>query len=54
MRLENSGGDVLARGGSRAQFQGPRVSQEKWDAIWGDEPMAEDKQKENDAQKESN
>lgn len=34
MRLENCGGDVLARGGARAQFQGPNVSQEKWDAIW--------------------
>ncbi len=27
MRLENSGGDVLARGGSRAQFRGPNVDQ---------------------------
>lgn len=29
-------GDVLASGGARAQFQGPNVSQEKWDAIWAD------------------
>jgi len=31
----NGGGDVLARGGVRATFRGPNVSQEKWDAIWG-------------------
>ena len=34
MRLENSGGDVLARGGARASFHGPNVSQERWDEIW--------------------
>ena len=34
MRLENRGGDVLARGGTKAQFQGPNVSQERWDEIW--------------------
>jgi hypothetical protein len=36
MRLENRGGDVLARGGSKAQFQGPKVDQKKWDAIFAD------------------
>lgn len=42
MRLENSGGDVLARGGSRAQFHGANVSQEKWDAIWEPENGSSD------------
>lgn len=37
MRLENSGGDVLARGGARASFHGPNVSQERWDEIWKSE-----------------
>ena len=37
MRLENSGGDVLARGGVRASFHGPNVSQERWDEIWKSE-----------------
>jgi len=32
----NNGGDVLARGGKRAQFSGPKVSQDKWDAIWAE------------------
>lgn len=32
----NNGGDVLARGGRRAQFSGPKVSQRAWDAIWAD------------------
>ncbi len=36
MRLENSGGDVLARGGSRAQFRGPNVDQKTWDDIFKD------------------
>lgn len=33
---ENNGGDVLARGATRAQFRpmGSNVSQEKWDAMW--------------------
>ena len=41
-RLENSGGDVLARGGTRAQFRGPNVSQAKWDAIWAPEVSSSD------------
>lgn len=28
-------GDALARGAKSAQFGGPKVSQEKWDAIFG-------------------
>lgn len=42
MRTENSGGDVLARGGVKATFQtaGSKVTQEQWDSIFGgkDEP----------------
>lgn len=35
-RLENNGGDVLARGGHRATFKpmGGNISQEKWDAMF--------------------
>ena len=29
-------GDKLARGHHSAQFEGPQVSQEKWNDIWGD------------------
>jgi hypothetical protein len=32
----NGGGDVLARGGVRATFRNADVTQEKWDAIWGE------------------
>lgn len=38
MQTVNNGGDVLARGGVRAQFGPAKVSQEKWDAIWAEEP----------------
>jgi hypothetical protein len=35
----NNGGDVLARGGRKANFPaaGGNVSQEKWDSIWKEE-----------------
>lgn len=37
MRLENSGGDVLARGGAKASFsQGKNVTRERWDDIFKD------------------
>jgi len=38
MRTENSGGDVLARGGVKATFQTASVSvtAEKWESIFGD------------------
>jgi hypothetical protein len=38
---ENQGGDVLARGGIRAQFRaaGSSVTQEKWDSIWAEEKV---------------
>jgi hypothetical protein len=39
----NNGGDVLARGGKRAQFSGPKVSQDKWDAIWAEETPVEER-----------
>jgi hypothetical protein len=44
MRTENSGGDVLARGGARAQFRtaNSSVTQEKWDSIFGGKDEPED------------
>lgn len=38
MQTINKGGDVLASGGVRAQFPpaGSGMSQEEWDAMWGD------------------
>lgn len=37
MQTKNSGGDVLARGGSRATFRPAEgVSDEKWNDIWAD------------------
>jgi len=33
-------GDKLARGASRASYQMPKVSQEKWDAMFADEKPA--------------
>jgi hypothetical protein len=50
MRTENSGGDVLARGGVKATFQaaGAKVSQEAWDKIWAEEPEVEKKEDETD------
>lgn len=38
MRTENSGGDVLARGGVKATFQtaNTKVTAEKWESIFGD------------------
>ena len=45
MRTENSGGDVLARGGVRARFQtaSTKVTQEQWDAIFNSDPEPEKK-----------
>jgi hypothetical protein len=34
----NGGGDVLAKGGKSATFGPPKVSQERWNAIWAEEP----------------
>jgi hypothetical protein len=50
MRTENSGGDVLARGGARAQFRtaNSSVTQEKWDSIFNSESEAEQKKDETD------
>lgn len=40
---ENNGGDVLARGGVRATFTtGAKVSQAKWDSIFGGKDEPED------------
>jgi hypothetical protein len=40
---ENNGGDVLARGGIRATFTtGAKVSQGKWDSIFGGKDEPED------------
>lgn len=36
MQTVNNGGDVLARGGVRAQFRSPNVSKEKYDAATQD------------------
>jgi hypothetical protein len=36
MQTLNNGGDVLARGGVRAQFHPPSVSKEKYDAATQD------------------
>jgi len=33
----NGGGDQLARGAVRVTFRSAEVSQEKWDAIFGDD-----------------
>lgn len=33
----NGGGDQLARGAVRATFRSAIVTQEKWNAIWGEE-----------------
>lgn len=44
--MANNGGDVLARGGQRANFQATDggVTQEKWDSIWADyDPETEKK-----------
>jgi hypothetical protein len=37
---QNQGGDSLARGAVKFQFQpaGANVTQEKWDSIWEEEP----------------
>lgn len=32
-------GDVLARGARSATFGPPKVSQEKWNKIWAEEPQ---------------
>lgn len=34
-------GDTLARGARSAKFGPARVSQEKWDSIWAEEPKKE-------------
>lgn len=41
----NNGGDQLARGMKSATFLPPRVSQEKWDAIWSEETETPAKKK---------
>jgi hypothetical protein len=40
--------DALAKGAHKAQFPpaGGRISQERWDAIWADEPETEQKKDE--------
>lgn len=38
----NSGGDQLARGLPKANFHGPNVTQEQWDAIWEPEVNSSD------------
>ena len=35
-------GDILASGGRSAQFLPPKISQEKWDAIWKEEKSETD------------
>ena len=44
MRTENKGGDTLAAGGVRCQFQpaGSRLTQAQWAAIWEPEVSNED------------
>lgn len=41
----NQGGDQLARGARSAQFGGAglKITQERWDAIWAEEPTDEKK-----------
>jgi len=39
-------GDKLASGSISAQFAMPKVTQEKWDAIWAEEPVKEEKSSE--------
>jgi hypothetical protein len=47
MRTENSGGDVLARGGAKAQFRaaGSKVTAEQWAAIWEPEAVEVEQKK---------
>lgn len=40
----NNGGDVLARGGKSAVFGPAKVSQEKWDAIFGETTIVDKKE----------
>lgn len=50
--MQNNGGDVLARGASRAQFRpmGENISQEKWNAMWEDYDPTEYAKQPNPAQ----
>ena len=46
-------GDILARGARSATFGPAKISQEKWDAIWADEPKAESKPQATEQKEES-
>lgn len=52
MQTKNNGGDVLARGGVRANFAATDggVTQEKWDNIWAGYDADAQKDKPNPAQ----
>jgi len=56
MRMENGGGDQLARGMSKASFRtaGSKVTQEKWDAIWAPEVENEERSSDSDTQTAGN
>lgn len=45
MQTQNNGGDVLARGGVRAQFAPAQTTQEKWNAAFDDFDPEEFKKK---------